>query len=347
MIIVATVALSTMISNDLVMPVLLRAARSCDISQRRDLPRLILIDPPRGDPAPAAAGLRLLPAGRRVFPAGQHRPDLVLRRRPVRAADPGRPLLEGGQSRRRHAGPVRRRRGLALHAGPADPGDGRPGRRRLRRATARSASRCCARRRCWAWTASGPVSHAVVWSLGRQPQPRRAVRPARPAEQSRAAAGGAVRRCRPAAAAWASCGAARPGRGAARAADPLPRPGAGRHGLRHGPAPARPGAGARRRGRRDAGPAGRAPAGARHRLGQCPGDGGLGGARRGHRPRRSDADPGRDLAGDRVQPAAGAEVGRRSSRPPPSCARPTSGCASSTSSRTTSWPRSATSCARP
>ena len=42
MIIVATVALSTMISNDLVVPVLLRV-RFLEISQRRDLPRLILI----------------------------------------------------------------------------------------------------------------------------------------------------------------------------------------------------------------------------------------------------------------------------------------------------------------
>jgi Na+/proline symporter/nitrogen-specific signal transduction histidine kinase len=42
MIIVANVALSTMISNDLVMPVLLRV-RFLEISQRRDLPRLILM----------------------------------------------------------------------------------------------------------------------------------------------------------------------------------------------------------------------------------------------------------------------------------------------------------------
>ena len=42
MIIVATVALSSMISNDLVMPVLLRVPL-LDISQRRDLPRLILL----------------------------------------------------------------------------------------------------------------------------------------------------------------------------------------------------------------------------------------------------------------------------------------------------------------
>ena len=42
MIIVATVALSTMISNDLVMPVLLRV-RFLGISERRDLPRLILV----------------------------------------------------------------------------------------------------------------------------------------------------------------------------------------------------------------------------------------------------------------------------------------------------------------
>ena len=42
MIIVATVALSSMISNDLVMPVLLRLPL-LKVSQRRDLPRLILI----------------------------------------------------------------------------------------------------------------------------------------------------------------------------------------------------------------------------------------------------------------------------------------------------------------
>ena len=264
--------------------------------------------PPRGHPAPAAPGLRLFPAGRRVLPSGQHRPDLLLRRRPVRAGDPGRPLLEGGQSRRRHGRAVRRRRGLALHAGAADPGDGWAGRRRNRE-----------RRPIRDRAASPPGVAGPVRAGARQPrrglepwrqsQPGRAVRAARPPEQSRADAGRAVRRGRP---------ATRPGRGvarrghrggAARVADPLLGPGSRRHGLRHGPAPARPGAGAGRRGRRHVGSVGRAPACPCHWLGQCAGDGGLGGARRGHRPRRSDADPRRDLAGDRVQPEAGAEVG--------------------------------------
>ena len=64
MIIVATVALSTMISNDLVMPVLLRVRFLRDQPAPRPA-AADLDDPPRGDPAPAAPGLRLLPAGRR------------------------------------------------------------------------------------------------------------------------------------------------------------------------------------------------------------------------------------------------------------------------------------------
>ena len=69
MIIVATVALSTMISNDLVMPVLLRLRAAGPAASARDLPRLILTIRRACHPAPPAAGLRLLPAGRRAITA--------------------------------------------------------------------------------------------------------------------------------------------------------------------------------------------------------------------------------------------------------------------------------------
>ena len=106
-------------------------------------------DPSRVDPAPAGRGLRLLPPGRRILPPGQHWPDRVLRRRPVRAADRRRPLLARGQPHRRCPRPRGRRRRLALHARPADPRHRRAGRRGDRRATARSGWRCCGRRNSW------------------------------------------------------------------------------------------------------------------------------------------------------------------------------------------------------
>src|SRR3954447_22178510 len=99
------------------------------------------------------------------------------------------------------------------------------------------------------------------------------------------------------------------GGGPARAADPLPRQGAGRGGLRR----RRPPAGLRRRGLRPgpprAGAADRVAPGARDRGRLGPDHGGLGRAGRGDRARGPDGDPGRGVPAHGLQPAARAEVG--------------------------------------
>ncbi len=234
---------------------------------------------------------------------------------------------------------------VALHPGAADPGRGGP-RRSLDRH--RRAVRHRAAAAGGAPGSAGPRHRQPRRRLEprRQFLCRRAVRAAGPAEQPRAPAGRAVRRGRPASRRGRAVARRGQRRGPARPAHPLSRPGARRYRLRPRPAPARPDPGTRRRRRRGAGAARRAPAGACDRVGQRSGDGGLGGARRGDRARGPDADPRRDQRRRSSTASGWSTSRRRSSRRPPSCAKPTSGCVSSTSSRTTSWRRSATSCGR-
>ena len=84
MVIVETIALSTMVCNDLVMPVLLRLKR-LRLAERRDLTGAAARHPARRDRADPAARLPLLPARRRGLRAGLDRPDLVRRGGAVRA----------------------------------------------------------------------------------------------------------------------------------------------------------------------------------------------------------------------------------------------------------------------
>ena len=222
MIIVATVALSTMISNDLIMPVLLRAP-FLRLASEADLPRLILMVRRLAHPAPAAAGLRCSSGGvGEYLPAGQHRPDLVLRRRPVRPVDRGRPLLEAGQSRPAPCSACCGGVGVWLYtlvlptlagAGLIDGGfvAGRP----VRPGAAAPAGAVRARR-------PGCRQPCGALEPGAEPHARPALRPARAPEQCRAVAGGAVRRCRRARRHGRPVARRGQGGGPARPADPVP-----------------------------------------------------------------------------------------------------------------------------
>jgi signal transduction histidine kinase len=99
MVIVETIALSTMVCNDLVMPLLLRHKGS---ARRVEGPlRSAARHPARRDRRHPAARLLLLPAGGRGLRAGRHRPDQLLGRGPVCAGDDRRHVLARRNARRR------------------------------------------------------------------------------------------------------------------------------------------------------------------------------------------------------------------------------------------------------
>ena len=98
MVIVETIALSTMVCNDLVMPVLLRL-RGLRLNERARPHRAAARHPARRDRADPAARLPLLPARRRGLRAGLDRADLVRRGGAVRAGGARRHLLEGRHAR--------------------------------------------------------------------------------------------------------------------------------------------------------------------------------------------------------------------------------------------------------
>ena len=118
MIIVETVALATMVSNDLVMPLLLRFGR-LHLSERKQPHRHRADDPPRDHHFRGPPRLWLCPPHRRVLCAGDDRPRLVRGRDAVRAGDCGRPLLEGSHQGRRARGARSRVPGVELHAASA------------------------------------------------------------------------------------------------------------------------------------------------------------------------------------------------------------------------------------
>ena len=103
MIIMETVALATMVSNDLVMPLLLRIGR-LHLQRAQESDRRAAGDPPRHDRARAAARLPLRQHARDVLRAGHHRACLVRGGAAVRAGHRRRHLLErgdqGGRARR-------------------------------------------------------------------------------------------------------------------------------------------------------------------------------------------------------------------------------------------------------
>ena len=156
---------------------------------------------------------------------------------------------------------------------------------------------------------------------------------ARPPGQLRARPGVAVRRGRPARRRAAFLARQRRGRRPPGAARALRRRGAGRAGARPARPHARPRARRRRPGRCRSGQLRRAPAGRRDRRGLGAGDDLDRGRGRRFQPRRGHGDPRRGLAGDRVQPPARAEVagargrerGAAPGQPAPDRARPPQG----------------------
>ena len=335
MVIVETIALSTMVCNDLVMPVLLRHAVAAPQRAAGPLgaaPR----HPPRRDRRDPAARLRLLPRRRRGLRAGLHRPHLVRRGGAVRAGDPRRHLLEAAAP-----APARwpgSRAGFAVWAYtlllpsfaksgwlPASFLDRRPLRHRAaagRSSSSGSPGSTRSRTRCSG--ACSPTSACYVGVSLRRPAGRRARRARRRCSSTSSAHARASERSR----LW---------RGSASVQDllpllgPLPRAGAGARGV------PRLRAAARRRARsttlprrRRPGPLRRDAARRRHRRRLGARHGRLGGPGGAARARRGDGHPRRGLAGARLQPRARAEVARARGRDRASCAPPTSGCRSST-----------------
>ena len=165
MVIVETIALSTMVCNDLVMPVLLRM-RSLRLTERRDLTGLLLGIRRGAIVRDPAARLPVLPARRRSLRAGRRSassrsPRSRSSRRRSWAESSGRAATRRGALAGLGAGfavwlytlllPSLRQVGLA-----AD---------RLPRATARSASRCSSRTSCSGLTGLDQITHAMIWSM--------------------------------------------------------------------------------------------------------------------------------------------------------------------------------------
>ncbi len=164
MVIVETIALSTMVCNDLVMPVLLRIRR-LRLNERVDLTGLLLGIRRGAIVLHPAAWLPLFQAGRRGLRAGLDRPDLVRRGGAVRAGDVRRDILE-----RRH--PHRSAVRAARRASSS--GSTRCSCRRWRvpagcpsasSMTARSGSHCSSRCSCSGSRGSIEISHAMIWSM--------------------------------------------------------------------------------------------------------------------------------------------------------------------------------------
>ena len=193
MVIMATVALSTMICNDLVMPVLLRLPFTRVARRRR--PQHHGPEHPPGEHRPGAlVGLRLLPLHRRSLRPGVHRPHLLRGRRPVRARHAGGHFLEARNAHRRHQRVGGRLRRLGLHPGTAlpggsradEPGGGHPGAARSDRPEAFPLVRTGRARSHRARRVLDPAGQCRL-VRGRVPL--------QPAERPRAHPGGALRRC--------------------------------------------------------------------------------------------------------------------------------------------------------
>ena len=118
MVIVATVALSTMICNDLIMPVLLRFAW-LHLSEKKDLSGLLLAIRRGAIAFILLIGYLYFVLIGELLRTGKHRTCLVRRRRPVRARHPRRNVLETGISSGRPPGNLRRVPGVGLHAAAA------------------------------------------------------------------------------------------------------------------------------------------------------------------------------------------------------------------------------------
>ncbi len=97
MVIVETIAVSTMVCNDFVMPLAAALRRVCAPARSE---RLAAGDPARGDRCRAVARLSLFPPGRRGLCAGQHRSDQLRRGGAVCAGGARRHVLAWRHPRR-------------------------------------------------------------------------------------------------------------------------------------------------------------------------------------------------------------------------------------------------------
>ena len=120
MIIVETIALSTMVCNDLVMPVLLRLQR-LRLNERPDLTGLLLGIRRGAIVLILILGYVYFRVAGEALCARFDRSHLVRRGRAVRSGDPGRNILERRHPRRGALRPFRGLRHLALHAAAARP----------------------------------------------------------------------------------------------------------------------------------------------------------------------------------------------------------------------------------
>ena len=118
MVIVETIALSTMVCNDLVMPVLLRVEGAAPAGGARPVGAPSR-HPPRRDRAHPPARLPLLPGRERGLRPRLDRTHIVRRRGAVRPRPARGPLLEGRHPRRRARRHVRRLCRLDLHVAAA------------------------------------------------------------------------------------------------------------------------------------------------------------------------------------------------------------------------------------
>ena len=330
MIIVETVALATMVCNDLVMPLLLRVGR-LHRSERRDLAGILLGHSPHHHHSRRAARLCLCAPDRRILRAGDDRPRLVRGGDAVRAGDRRRHLLErrhqGGRGRRAD----RRLPAVDLYAAAAVLRALGLDRRELSSSIGPFGLAALKPYALFGLAGLDPIAHATIWTMlvnvglfvGVSLLTSQSI-----IERSQAVqfvdifkrVGGSR----------AGLAQPRDDRRPAATARPLHRGGARECGscasrARARAAPARPGSG-RFRGRLLCG----AAACRGDRRGVRPHHGRVGVARGDARHRRGRADPRRGLAARRLFAPARAEIARARGGDRRTCAPPTSACRSST-----------------
>ena len=150
MVIVECVALSIMVSNDIVLPLVLQRSPATRDGQQ-GFRRLPAQDPALCDLRHHGDGVFLLSRARQ-HPAGGDRPAVVRSACPAGAGLLRRPVLARGNRARRHDRHAGRLRGVGLYAVPAELPGGQSPPACCCCSTDRSASRRCVRRRCSAPT---------------------------------------------------------------------------------------------------------------------------------------------------------------------------------------------------
>ncbi len=149
MVIVESVALSIMVSNDLVMPLVLQR-REALLGGRGQCRLAAAHGAAAGDLRHPAAGLSLLPLGRRGA-ARRDRPAVVRGDRATGAGVFRRPVLAARHRRRRHRRHERRHLGLGLYAAAAELSPISASSASTSSPTGRGASPCCGRNICSGW----------------------------------------------------------------------------------------------------------------------------------------------------------------------------------------------------